>query len=154
MSQVIMNHKYPQCTLKEIIAFIHGTYQSAHRGRVTHIWVGKLTSLVQIMNGRSTARSHYQNQCCNIVSCTLRNKRQWNFNQNSNIIIAKMYFKMLYVTVVHFVSTSMCWYICSNNDLIKASLLNVYSGYVLWKCKSNALFKGIENAALNVCPIK
>ena len=33
------------------------------------------------------ASSHYLNQCRVIVNLTLRNKRQWNFNQNTNIFI-------------------------------------------------------------------
>ena len=34
-----------------------------------------------------SARSHYLNQCWNIVNCTLRNKLQWNVNQNFYIFI-------------------------------------------------------------------
>ena len=33
------------------------------------------------------APSHYLNQCWNIINWPLRNKLQWNFNQNSNIFI-------------------------------------------------------------------
>ena len=31
--------------------------------------------------------SHYLNQCWNVVNWVLRNKLQWNFNRNSNILI-------------------------------------------------------------------
>ena len=31
--------------------------------------------------------SHYLNQCCDIVNWTLRNKLQWNFNQNTKLFI-------------------------------------------------------------------
>ena len=34
-----------------------------------------------------TAPCHYLNQCWHIVNWTLRNKLQWNFNRNSNILI-------------------------------------------------------------------
>ena len=33
--------------------------------------------------------SHYLNQCCFIVDCTLRNQLQWNFNQNMKMFIHK-----------------------------------------------------------------
>ena len=51
-----------------------------HWGRVTHICVSKLTTiLVQI--------SHFPNQCWRIVNWTPGNKLQWNFSQNSYIFI-------------------------------------------------------------------
>ena len=34
-----------------------------------------------------SAPSHYLNQCWVIVNCTLRNKFQWNFNQNTKLFI-------------------------------------------------------------------
>ena len=43
--------------------------------------------------GAWSAPSHYQNQCWNIVNKTLRGKRQWNFNQNSNIFIQENAFE-------------------------------------------------------------
>ena len=36
---------------------------------------------------------HYLKQCWNIVNSTLRNKLQWNFNQNSNIFIQENVFE-------------------------------------------------------------
>ena len=40
-----------------------------------------------------SAPSHYQNQCWNIVSKTLRNKLQWIFSRNSNIFIQENAFE-------------------------------------------------------------
>ena len=37
--------------------------------------------------------SHYLNQWCIIVSWTLRNKPQWNLNQNSHVFIQEMHLK-------------------------------------------------------------
>ena len=37
--------------------------------------------------------SHYQNQCCNIVNKTLRNKLQWIFSRNTNIFIQENAFE-------------------------------------------------------------
>ena len=59
-----------------------------HWGQVMHICVSKLT-IIGSDNGLSPGRRQaiYLNQCGNIVNWTLRNKLQWNFNQNSNIFI-------------------------------------------------------------------
>ena len=60
-----------------------------HWGRVTHICVSRLT-ITGSDNGLSPGRrqlSHYLNQCWNIVNWTLRNKLQWQFNRNANILI-------------------------------------------------------------------
>ena len=40
------------------------------------------------------APSHYLNQCWIVVNWTLRNKFQWNLNQNSNIFIQENVFEM------------------------------------------------------------
>ena len=34
-----------------------------------------------------SAPIHYLNQCCFIVNCALRNKLQWNINQNTKLVI-------------------------------------------------------------------
>ena len=71
------NHSPEQCWLILI-----------HWGQVTHICIGNLTTIGS-ENGLSPGRrqSHYLNHCWKIVNCTLRNKLQWNFNQNSNVFI-------------------------------------------------------------------
>ena len=50
-------------------------------------WLG--SALHGLDNGLSlySAPSHYLNQCWVIVNWTLRNKLQWNFNQNTNLSI-------------------------------------------------------------------
>ena len=48
-------------------------------------WAG--SALVQIMACHSSAPSHYLKQCWFIVNWTLRNKIQWNSNQNTKIFI-------------------------------------------------------------------
>ena len=61
----------------------HGVFNSlanslTHWGRVTHIYVSKLTII---------GSDNYLNQCCDIVNWTLRNKPQWNLNRNLYIFI-------------------------------------------------------------------
>ena len=70
-------------------------YLLTHWGRVTHICVGKLTSIGSD-NGLSSGRpapSHYLNQCWNIVNLNLRNKLQWNPRRNSFIFILENAFE-------------------------------------------------------------
>ena len=68
-------------------------------GRVTHIWVSKVTifcsdnGLVGLV-GAWLAPSHYLNQCWYIVNSNCRNKRQWKFNRNLNIFIKEMHLEM------------------------------------------------------------
>ena len=50
-----------------------------------HQWIG--LALVQIMVVAYSAPSHHLNQCWVIVNWTLRNKLQWNFNQNIKLSI-------------------------------------------------------------------
>ena len=52
-----------------------------------HQWIG--SALVQIMAVAYSAPSHYLNQCWFIVNWNLRNKLQWNFNENTKIFIHK-----------------------------------------------------------------
>ena len=57
-------------------------------GRVTHICISKLGQhCVRWCLVAGPAPSHYLNQCWNIVNWTLRNKLQWNLNENSHIFI-------------------------------------------------------------------
>ena len=64
-----------------------------HWGQVTHICIGNL-AIISSDNGWSpwSVPSHYLIQCWNIV-WTLRNKFQWNFNQNSYIFIQENSFE-------------------------------------------------------------
>ena len=59
-----------------------------HLPLVPHICVSESVSFGSD-NGLSpiSAPSHYLNQCWIIVNWTLRNKRQWNFNQNTKLFI-------------------------------------------------------------------
>ena len=41
-----------------------------------------------------SAPSHYLNQCWLIVNCTLKNKLQWNLNQNTKLCFTKMHLKI------------------------------------------------------------
>ena len=87
-----------------------------HWGWVTHICVGKLT-IIGSDNGLSLERcqavawtvpSHYLNQCWNIVNWTLGNKPQWNFNQNSNILIEENTFENVVCEMLFISSQSQC----------------------------------------------
>ena len=92
-------------TLYMFIVFIE--YQCiTHRGRVTHICVGKL-AIIGSDNG------HYLNQCWNIIDWTLRNKLQWNFNRILNIFHSgNCTWKYRLWNGVHFVAASdnYCFY--------------------------------------------
>ena len=57
---------------------------------MSHISIGNLTS---IGSDNSPAQLHYLNLCWNIVNWTLRNRFQWNVNQNSNIFIEENMFE-------------------------------------------------------------
>ena len=67
-----------------LLILIIGLQALTHWGQLTHICINKLT-IIGSDNGLSP--SHYLNQCWNIVNWTLRNKLQWNFNWNLNILI-------------------------------------------------------------------
>ena len=69
-----------------------------------HSYAGKIVSLYWIATWRLAHGEHYQNQCWDIVSWTLRNKLQSNFNRNSYIFIQENVFE----NVGHFVSVKMC----------------------------------------------
>ena len=69
-----------------------------HWGRVTHICVGKLTII---------GSDNYLH-CWNIVNWTLRNKLQWNFNQNSNIFIQENAFENVICEMTSILSRSQC----------------------------------------------
>ena len=55
-----------------------------------------------------TAQSHYLNQCLNIINCTLRNKRQWNLNQNWYIFIQENGFENVVWKMAAILSRPQC----------------------------------------------
>ena len=56
----------------------------------------------------SSAPSHYQNQCWNIVNKTLKNKLQWNFNRNSNNFIQENAFESVVCEKTAILSRPQC----------------------------------------------
>ena len=78
------NHDALSLKYRWQIQYNRGPFKT-HWGRVTHICVSKV-NIIGSDNGLS-APSHYLNHCWNIVNRTLRNKLQWNFNQNLYIFI-------------------------------------------------------------------
>ena len=84
-----------------------------HCGRVMHICVSKLT-IIGSDNGLSPGRrpgsapGHYLNQCWNIVNWILRNRLQWNLNQNSDIFIEKHSFENVVWEIMSISSRPQC----------------------------------------------
>ena len=74
-------------------------------GRVTHICFSKLTT---IGSDNGLLPSYYMNQCWKIVNWTLRNKLQWNLNQNSYIFIQENAFENFVWQMVAISNNSMC----------------------------------------------
>ena len=82
----------------ESLRFFTLTYLPAYMRQ----WIG--SALIKIM-----APSHYLNQCWDIVNWTLRNKVQWNFNQNTNIFVSrKCIWKYRVWNGSHFVRQPFC----------------------------------------------
>ena len=77
-----------------------------HWGRVTHICVGNLTIIGSGLGW--SAPSHYLNHCWNIVNWTLRNKLQWNFNQNSCIAIEENVFEYVFCEMAFMLYRPQC----------------------------------------------
>ena len=83
------SHQWP-VTLKmfpfdDVIMRLFSARLSTHWSRVTHICVSKLT-IIGSDNGLSPGRrSHYLNQCCDIVKWTLRNKLLLNLSRKSYV---------------------------------------------------------------------
>ena len=68
-------------------------------------WIG--SALVKIMAcsvAAYSAPSHYLNQCCVIVNWTLRNKLQWNSNQNIKLFIHENAFENIVCDMVAILS--------------------------------------------------
>ena len=82
-----------------------------HWGWVTHICVGNLT-IVGSYNGW-LAPSHFLSQCWNVVNWTLRNKLQWNFNQNSCIFIKENAFHNVVCKIAPILFRPQCVKMCS-----------------------------------------
>ena len=78
-----------------------------HRGRVTHIYVSKL-SIIGSDKCLSPGRCRYLNQCCNIVNWTVGNKLQWNLNRNSCIFIQESAFENVVCEMVAILSRPQC----------------------------------------------
>ena len=67
-----------------------------HSNMLTHLpqcRIYSLTNWLITASSNGSPPSHYLNQCWCIVNYTLRNKFQWNFNRNSNIIIQEKVFE-------------------------------------------------------------
>ena len=81
-----------------------------HWGWVTHICISKLT-IIGSDNGLSPGRRQaitLLNQCWNVHNWTLRNKLQWNINQNQDIFIQENMFE----NVVCKTLAILCWSHC------------------------------------------
>ena len=73
---------------------------------MTHICVSKFT-IIGSDNGW-LAPSHYLSQCWNIINWTLRNKRQWNPNQNLYIFIQENGFENVVWKMAAILSRPQC----------------------------------------------
>ena len=96
-------------------------------GQVTHICINNLCQhWCRKWLGAWLAASHYLNQCWNIGNWTLRNKFQWNFDRNSNILIQENEFESVVCKMVAILSGPQCvkpWHYCGvtqkSNSMIK-----------------------------------
>ena len=57
-------------------------------------WCIYVSVIYIIIASVNSAPSHYLNQCCHIVSLTLRNIILWNFISNSEVLFKEMHLKM------------------------------------------------------------
>ena len=78
-------------------------------GRVTHIWVSKLT-IIGSNNGLSLGRRRAisLNQCCSIVNCALRNELLGNPNRNSNVFIQDAFVNLVCCETATILPRSRC----------------------------------------------
>ena len=79
-----------------------------HWGRMMHICVSKLTIIGLEWLVAWWARSHYLNQCWNIVKWNCRNKLQWNLQQNSHIFIQENAFENIVCKMAAILSQPQC----------------------------------------------
>ena len=76
--------------------------------------------------------SHYMNQCCNIVDWTVGDKFQWNFKQNSNILIHENSFENVICEMAAILSREMSW---SRGALVSLCIMfqsTVQGGICFW----------------------
>ena len=79
------------------------------------------SALVREMACRLFGASYYLNQCCFINNWILRNKFQWNFNQNTYVFIHKMHLKMSWYDG-HFVNSKRQSITCPDGRAMEYSL--------------------------------
>ena len=82
------------------------------------------------------APSHYLNQCWDIINRTLRNKLQWNFNQNSYIFIQENAFENAVWKMAAILFQPHC---VKTKSMISCTvwLSEVYAGIILCVCPAN-----------------
>ena len=90
------------------------------------------------------APSHFLNQCCIIVNWTLRNKLQWHFNWNLNILIQEN----AYEYVVWEMSAILPWHRCVNLYINASSGHKVFSLQVV---KNNYQFNNLNRVWIFEC---
>ena len=95
-------------------------------------------------------RSHYLNQCWNIVKSNLRNKLQWNLKRNSYIFIQENAFENVVCETVAILSRFQCsapsHYLNQCWNIVKSNLRNKLQ----WNLKRNSYIFIQENAFENV----
>ena len=130
-------HEYHRDSITTLLTGMY--FALTHWGRATHICISKPT-ITGSDNGLSPvpASSHYLNQWWNIVNWTLRNKLQWDFNQNSYIFIQEKVFENVVCEIAAILSRPQC-VDCSIRKMIFVS-----------ECEFGPLFTSIWNC-LNVC---
>ena len=85
LSSAVRHHDFSSLILEMFIkshASLHNSLTDGYMRQTTK------PSLVQIMAWHWQAPSHYLNQCCHI-NWTLRNKFEWNCNQDTTIFMQK-----------------------------------------------------------------
>ena len=99
------------------------------------------------------APSHYLNRCWVIANCTLGNKLQWNFNQNTK---QKSIWKCCLLDGRHFVQGEMSWtnFIGNKNNANLRDLIAAICLVILLKLDSNRRFFSPCNLELDGWPRK
>ena len=73
-------------------------------GELKHVW-----SLHHAVLHRCQYLSHYLNQCWNIIIWTLKNKFQWNLNQNKYFFNSRNVFENVVCNMASILSRPQCW---------------------------------------------
>ena len=91
----VLFYSQPNGMIWSCVKYTSGNSLLMHSGRVTHIFVRKIT-IIGWNNGRSTGRRRaiFLTNAGNVVSWTIRNKIHWNLNRNLYIFIHWMLLKM------------------------------------------------------------